>query len=131
MIIVTAAIIEKNNLVFAARKKPGTDLCGFWELPGGKLEADETPEACLARELFEEFGVEARVGKFFAESRYDYGFKEINLKAYFVTHLHGEFVPTDHDRIIWLPAEELDSLQWAPADIPLIQAYQRKFKKQC
>ena len=129
MIIVTAAIIEKNGLVFAARKKPGTHLAGFWELPGGKLEPDETPEVCLARELMEEFGVVVRVGDFFAESRYDYGEKVVNLLAYIVTHLRGEFIPTDHDQMTWLSAQNLNSLEWAPADIPLIQAYQRILKK--
>jgi mutator protein MutT len=129
MLIVTAAIIEKKGLVFAARKKPGTHQAGFWELPGGKLEPDETPEACLARELFEEFGVVVRVGDFFAESQYDYGEKSINLLAYFVTHLKGEFIPTDHDQMLWLPADKLNSVEWAPADIPLIQAYQRNIKK--
>ena len=126
MITVTAGIIEKNKLVFAARNKPGKHLAGLWELPGGKLEPDETPEECLARELFEEFGIVVRIGDYFAESRYDYGDKSIKLLAYFVTHLHGEFVLRDHDQMIWLPAEELTSLEWAPADVPLIHAYQKR-----
>ena len=51
MILVTAAIIEKNGLVLAARRKPGCHLAGYWEFPGGKIEAGETKKQCLAREL--------------------------------------------------------------------------------
>jgi 8-oxo-dGTP diphosphatase len=125
MVTVAAAIIEKDKRVFAARKKPGKPLAGLWELPGGKLEPGETAEECLARELAEEFGIVVRVGDYFAESRFDYGDKKVKLVAYLVKHLQGEFVPEDHDQMVWLPAEELHSLDWAPADIPLIHAYQQ------
>jgi len=60
MVVVTAAIIEKNGKILIAQRKKGTQLEYKWELPGGKLENDETPEECLERELREEFGVETR-----------------------------------------------------------------------
>jgi mutator protein MutT len=120
---VTAAIIVKDNKVFAARRRAGLHLGGCWEFPGGKLEAEETPEQCLNRELEEEFKITTRVGAFFGESVYDYGSKVVRLLAYQVEHLDGEFLLTDHDALCWLSLNELDSVQWAPADIPLVQQY--------
>lgn len=120
MLLVTAAIIEKDGLVLAARRKPGRHLAGHWEFPGGKIEAAETSEECLARELEEEFGVQCEVGDFFGESTYDYGTKIVKLLAYRVHHLSGNFQCRDHDRICWLPVHELPCLKWAPADIPFV-----------
>jgi 8-oxo-dGTP diphosphatase len=120
---VTAAIIIKNRKVFTARRKKGKHLAGFWEFPGGKLEENETPEECLARELQEEFNIITRVGAYVGESIYDYGNKLVRLMAYQVEHLEGEFKLIDHDEMRWLALNELDSVKWAPADIPLVEQY--------
>ncbi|MGB3212109.1 MAG: NUDIX domain-containing protein [Desulforhopalus sp.] len=126
MITVTAAIIEKNGRILAARRKSGSHLAGFWEFPGGKLEQGETEEECLARELLEEFDITCIVGNFFGESVYDYGSKVIRLLGYHVRHVSGSFYCRDHDRIAWLPVHELQSLKWAPADIPLVRQLQKE-----
>lgn len=120
MILVTAAVIEKDGRIFAARRGPGKHLEGFWEFPGGKLEPSETPEQCLVRELAEEFGIKASVGVFVGESIFDYGEKVVRLIAYRVTHISGEFQLRDHDEIKWLSLDELNNIEWAPADIPLL-----------
>lgn len=120
---VTAAIIVKNHKIFAARRKVGVHLAGFWEFPGGKLEAGETPEHCLARELKEELNITTRIGALVGESVYDYGTKIVRLLAYQVEHLSGDFELIDHDEIRWLALDELNSVQWAPADIPLLGLY--------
>jgi mutator protein MutT len=124
MITVTAAIIEKDGLILAARRRPGSHLAGYWEFPGGKLEAGETEKECLARELREEFDIHCRVGDFLAESIYDDGLKVIRLLGYRVRHLGGSFHCRDHDRIVWLPVDRLRTLTWAPADIVLVEAIQ-------
>ena len=123
MIEVTAAIIEKNSLVLSARRKKGAHLAGFWEFPGGKIEKGETPEECLYRELEEEFHIDTRVGEFVGESIYDYGSKVIRLLAYKVEHLSGDFQLVDHDKLCWLTLDELTTVKWAPADIPLVEKY--------
>lgn len=124
IITVTAAIIELNGFILAARRKPGSHLAGYWEFPGGKTEKDETNEECLARELLEEFGVTCIIGDFFGESTHDYGMKIIRLLGYRVQHLSGTFQCRDHDQILWLPVHKLSSLKWAPADIPLVEKLQ-------
>ncbi len=129
MITVTAAIIEKNGLILAARRKSGSHLAGYWEFPGGKVEPKETETKCLARELREEFAVECTVGNFFAESIYDYGIKTIRLLGYRVIHKSGAFQCRDHDRIVWLPIDQLHTLMWAPADVPLVEKLQEEYRK--
>ncbi|MBQ0794429.1 (deoxy)nucleoside triphosphate pyrophosphohydrolase [Zhongshania sp.] len=121
---VTAAIIVKDSKVFAARRKLGKHLAGYWEFPGGKLEEGETPELCLARELREELNITTRVGIFVGENIYDYGTKVVHLMAYQVEYLAGDFTLIDHDEMRWLSFDELNSVQWAPADIPLVEQYQ-------
>jgi 8-oxo-dGTP diphosphatase len=106
LITVTAAVIQKDNRLFAARRKAGLHLGGLWEFPGGKLEKGESPRECLARELAEEFGIEAHVGRLLGENIHDYGEKIIKLKAYHVTHIGGEFHLREHDELRWLRKEK-------------------------
>jgi mutator protein MutT len=128
LITVTAAVIKRDDQILAARRAKGKHLAGFWEFPGGKLEPNETPEQCLARELAEEFGIETRVGDFIGESIHDYGEKVIRLIAYEVAHLKGEFKLIDHDELKWLSLGDLHEIEWAPADIPLLEPVKRLFK---
>lgn len=120
---VVAAIIEKDNRVFAARRKPGMHLGGYWEFPGGKIESGETPEECLMRELQEELCISTRIGQYIGESLFDYGDKVVRLMAYQVEHIGGVFQLIDHDEFRWLAFEDLLDLTWAPADIPILEIY--------
>ncbi len=150
MITVTAAIIEKDGLILAARRKSGRHLAGYWEFPGGKLEPEENEKECLARELLEEFDVLCIVGDFFAESIYEYKIipekvedcspsnkpartrqesKIIRLLSYRVRHQSGVFQCRDHDRIVWLPAGELQILKWSPADVPVVEKLQEEYHR--
>lgn len=125
MLNVAAALIVKSGCVFAARKKPGLPLAGYWEFPGGKVESGETPEQCLERELLEELGIRCQVGALLGESVYDYGDKIVRLMGFYTTHIAGAFLLKDHDRCVWLPPRELAGLRWAPADIPLVELMAR------
>lgn len=117
---VAAAVIFADDKIFAARRKPGSHLAGYWEFPGGKIEADETPEQCLIRELQEELCITTEVGQYIGESLHDYGTKVVRLMAYKVIHIFGDFKLNDHDQFCWLGINELESINWAPADIPLV-----------
>ena len=134
MIDVTAGILIKNNRVFCARRGPGKHLAGHWEFPGGKLKPGEAPEACLVRELEEELAIKVRVTDFICESIYDYGDKIVRLLAYRVKRLvpnggyqgdavqEDKIVLSDHDAMDWVPVRDLRSLNWAPADLAVVDA---------
>lgn len=126
MIDVAAAIIEKDGLVLAARRKPGGHMAGFWEFPGGKIEAGETPQECLVRELAEELTITALVKQKVGQSIYHYDQVSVRLLAYRVEQLAGEFELIDHDKLVWLTPDKLGQLNWAPADIALVKTYQQQ-----
>ena len=103
---VLAAILYRDGRLLIARRKKGDRFEGLWEFPGGKLEPEEKPEECLAREMKEEFGVEARVGGFLGSIRHVSASLSIELSAYAVVHVSGAFHLYDHDEIRWVTPEE-------------------------
>lgn len=118
---VSGACLEKDGKIFIARRKTGDNLAGKWEFPGGKLEPGETPEACLKRELKEEFGVETRIGEFICASKFEYKHLPIELLVYRAYHVAGEFQLRDHDQLAWVTLAELKAYEFCGADIPVVE----------
>ena len=112
---VAAGIIVCDNKILIAQRKRGKDLAFFWEFPGGKIEAGETPEECLHREIMEEFNMQIRVGKFFMETAYDYSFGRFVLEVYFAACPNQE-------QARWVEITELTGYDFSPADIPVVEA---------
>ncbi len=129
VILVTAAVMMRRGRILIARRADHGHINGKWEFPGGKLEPGETPEQCLARELFEEFGIRATVGPLIAENCHDYGEKAIRLLVFRITRIRGDFVPVEHDAIEWVRPAELLSYDLAPADIPVAKLLSTAKKK--
>jgi 8-oxo-dGTP diphosphatase len=117
---VTAAILEHQGRVLIARRGPDDPMAGRWELPGGKVEAGESPRACLQRELFEEFGVLTAFGAFFGASVHHYAHISIRLLAYRARLVEGEIRLTVHDRCRWVPVTRLGAFDFCAADQPLV-----------
>jgi len=122
-ILVVGAVILKEGKILCAQRPKGKTLGGYWEFPGGKIEAGETPIAALRRELVEELLVEIKedVQEIITAS-YEYDFGHVTMTT-FLCHLKDEGkdpVLLEHDQIKWLAAEELSTLEWAPVDIPTI-----------
>ena len=121
MIRVSAAIITDSGKVFIAKRKPPGRMPGMWEFPGGKIEYGETPEQCLKRELHEEFGIDAAIGRHVGTSVYQYEFYTVELMAYRTKILAGEIKLIDHAAMAWVEPFELGGYEFAPADIPFVE----------
>ncbi|MEU0497860.1 (deoxy)nucleoside triphosphate pyrophosphohydrolase [Mycobacterium sp. NPDC006124] len=112
-IVVAGAVIVGATLLVAQRDRP-PHLAGLWELPGGKAMPGETDAEALARELDEELGVAVSVG---ARLSPEVSLGETTtLRAYLVTPTGGTATPRDHRALRWVTAEELDAVEWVPAD---------------
>ncbi len=118
---VVAAVIRRGDRVLIARRAPGEHLAGKWEFPGGKVEANETPEESLKRELEEEFGVTVRVGAYLTQTVHDYPGKRIRLMAYEAEHASGDLRLTVHDQVKWVASKDLAKQDLAPADVPIAE----------
>jgi 8-oxo-dGTP diphosphatase len=128
---VAAAVALKDGRVLVTRRAPGEKLEGFWEFPGGKLEAGEDPQTCIVRELLEELGVECTAGEVIKEARYEYPGGAINLIAVEVTLVSEAFSLAVHDAFVWVEPRQLFALQLAPADIPIAKELVRRNGEYC
>ena len=107
--VVTAALIEHAGRILLARRKAGKHMGAKWEFPGGKVDAGETPEECLRRELAEEFSIEARIGEFLGSTSFREGDLHLDIRLYRAEHLRGRFELNDHEEIRWVePGRLLD-----------------------
>lgn len=125
MIEVTAAILNKNGRLLIAQRKPAGKLPNKWEFPGGKVEAGETPEECLKREMEEEFGIDVTVGEYLGESVFHYEHGSIKLLAFKTIWNTGAIVAKAHKAIEWVPISDLSRYDFAPADVPFVDRLRR------
>ncbi len=121
---VTAALIVHEGRLLIARRRQGKAQAGLWEFPGGKIEQGESPEKALERELGEELGVSVKVGKHFMTVEHTYPKFTIHLMAYFVEAMEAITASTDHDRLAWICPKDWRDYDFAPADIPIVEALQ-------
>lgn len=111
----------RDGLILAAMRGAGGALAGYWEFPGGKVEPGETPEVALERELREELLCDASIGEHIDTTAHAYDFATINLAIYYATLTEGEPKLTEHEEVRWLKPTELNTVEWAPADIPAVK----------
>lgn len=125
IIKVAAAIITSEGKIFATKRGCGTFKDG-WEFPGGKIEPGETPEQALVREIREELDTEIEVGELADIVEYDYLDFHLTMHCFWCTVKSGNLVLKEHADAKWLTKETLDSVDWLPADIDLIQKLKEK-----
>ena len=118
---VIAGLLIKDGLCLIAKRRAGDSLANLWEFPGGKLEAAETHEECLQREMYEELQIRVEVGQFFAESSYEYEFGRFQLFLYWASWQSGVLHPAVHDEIAWVDRETLLNYEFVPADQPIVE----------
>jgi len=122
---VVAAVIELDGRILCAQRKAGGELSLKWEFPGGKVEPGETRERALEREIDEELGLRIRTGPLLLTVRHRYAAFAVTMHAYRATILEGQPELREHPAIRWLRPDELDTLDWAPADVPVAEKLAR------
>jgi 8-oxo-dGTP diphosphatase len=126
---VTCAIIIKEERILVAQRGEKMDLPFKWEFPGGKIEANESADACLIREIKEELNIEIEIKKAFKSSFHSYdGGKEIELIPFLCGYIGGHLVLIEHHQIQWMEPENLLILDWADADVPIVFEFIEWFK---
>ena len=116
---VVAAVIKKDNMIFATQRGYG-EFKGGWEFPGGKVEEGENPEDALVREIREELDTEISVDRFLYTIEYDYPTFHLSMRCYLCSVVLGDLVLKEHEAAKWLTNDTLNSVGWLPADIELI-----------
>ena len=121
---VVAAVIKAVNkdgesIIFATQRGYGEFKDG-WEFPGGKIEEGETPQVALKREIMEELDTEISVGELIDTIEYDYPTFHLSMDCFWCEVVKGDLVLKEAEDAKWLRKEELDTVEWLPADVELI-----------
>ena len=116
---VVAAIIRDKDKIFATQRGYGEFKDG-WEFPGGKIEEGETPQDALKREIMEELDTEIKVGELIDTIEYDYPTFHLSMDCFWAEVITGHLVLKEAEAAKWLTKEQLDSMDWLPADVTLI-----------
>jgi len=117
---VVCAVLAENGRLLAAKRGPGGRHGGLWELPGGKLEPGETAEAALIRELREELGLEVEPIGTWEPVRHDEPGFSLELIPVLCRRKAGVLRAVEHAETGWFAADQLDALDWCPADVPIV-----------
>lgn len=122
---VVAAIIKAVNesgepVIFATQRGYG-EFQGGWEFPGGKIEVGESPQEALRREIIEELDTEITIGELVDTVEYDYPNFHLSMDCFWCEVLSGNLILKEHEDARWLLKEQLDDVEWLPADITLVE----------
>lgn len=118
---VVAAIIQSDNHEILATKRGYGEFVNLWEFPGGKIESGETRREALLREIKEELLLDIAIGEHFITVEYDYPNFHLLMHCYLCTIIGGTIELTEHKDSRWLNHSNLNSVEWLPADITIIE----------
>ncbi len=123
--VAAGLILDEAGRLLACRRPEGKHLGGKWEFPGGKVEDGESPAGALVRELEEELGVAVDIGQALTPVVWDYGRGPIRLHPFVCRIVAGELHPHEHEEIRWCEKDDLGELDWAAADVPVLEEWSR------
>ena len=118
--VVAAVIFDAEGRIFATQRGYG-EWKDWWEFPGGKMEAGETPEVALKREIREELSAEISVDELLGTVEYDYVAFHLTMHCYLCSLLTEALHLNEHEAALWLAADELESVKWLPADLQILE----------
>lgn len=124
VIEVSAGLVFRHGLLLITRRKPDAHLGGLWEFPGGKVDAEESAENCLKRELMEELGIEVEIKELIETIEHDYPEKSVRLKFFRCAWLRNEPRPIGCEDFAWISREQLSRYSFPAADAQLLQKLQ-------
>ena len=124
---VVAAIIRKRDKIFATQRGYG-EWKDWWEFPGGKMEAGETPEEALKREIREELSTEISVDEFLYTVDYDYPQFHLTMHCYLCSLMTDSLHLNEHEAAKWLSKDELGNVKWLPADVKVVEVIKSKIQ---
>ena len=117
--VVAAIIHDDEGRIFATQRGYG-DWKDYWEFPGGKIEAGETPEAALEREILEELDTRITIERLLTTIEYDYPTFHLTMHCYLCHIQSGSLTLKEHEAARWLTQDQLDTVNWLPADIQIL-----------
>ncbi|MCW1887493.1 (deoxy)nucleoside triphosphate pyrophosphohydrolase [Luteolibacter flavescens] len=121
--VVAGLILDGTGRLLACKRPEGKHLGGKWEFPGGKVEPGESPSDALVRELEEELGIRVETATALTPVVWDYGRGPIRLHPFLCRILSGQPHPHEHSEIRWCGPDELGELDWAEADVPILEEW--------
>lgn len=119
--VVGAVIENAQQEILCALRSENMSLPNVWEFPGGKIEEGEQPEESLIREINEELGCSIKVEELIEQVTHAYPHNSVNLLTYKARIIKGAPQAKEHAQLKWVPRQELNKLDWAPADIPTVK----------
>ncbi|MHA6480626.1 (deoxy)nucleoside triphosphate pyrophosphohydrolase [Paenibacillus sp. strain BS8-2] len=121
IVVAAAVIVNEDQMILCALRSSEMSMPGVWEFPGGKVEAGESVEACLVREIKEELGCLIKVRARIEDIVHEYPSLKVRLLTHYAEVVEGTPIPREHEELLWLAVSELETLNWAPADVPTVQ----------
>lgn len=124
--VVAAVFTDEQERIYCARRRNEGELALKWEFPGGKVELGETQQEALIREIKEELSADIEVLDYITTVNHQYSTFNLTMHVYFTKIINGKLIVSEHTGYKWLTREELMSLDWAPADIPIVKILMNK-----